>query len=111
MPVHALRHGECSRLNFAYQIVGAQGADLLFVPHMAFPIDLLWEEPTVAAHLRRLASFSRLVLTGPLGAGSSDKLPIGDRPAMQSWADGLVAVLDAAAMDCASIFAMTGAAL
>jgi pimeloyl-ACP methyl ester carboxylesterase len=30
---------------------------------------------------------------------------------MQSWADGLVAVLDAAAIDRASIFAMTGAAL
>ena len=119
MPVHAYgmvnlpetRYARDGPLNFAYQVAGAQGPDLLFVPHMAFPIDLLWDEPTVAAHLRRLASFSRLVLTDPLGAGSSDKLPIGDRPAMQSWADGLVAVLDAAAIDCASIFAMTGAAL
>ena len=105
------RYARDGTLNFAYQIVGAEGPDLLFVPHMAFPIDLLWDDPAVAAHLRRLASFSRLVLTDPLGAGSSDKLPIADRPAMQSWADGLVAVLDAAAIDRASVFAMTGAAL
>ena len=34
-----------------------------------------------------------------------------DRPAMQSWTDGLVAVLDAVGSDCASVFSMSGSAL
>ena len=34
--------------HLAYQVVGDSGADLLFVPTATFPIDLLWEEPTVA---------------------------------------------------------------
>jgi class 3 adenylate cyclase len=95
----------------AYQIVGDQGPDLLFVPTPVFPIDLLWDEPTVAGQLGRLASFSRLILTDLLGVGSSDAVPINERPAMQSWSDGLVNVLDAVRSKSASIFAMGEAAL
>jgi class 3 adenylate cyclase len=95
----------------AYQVVGDRGPDLLFVPGPTFPIDLIWDEPTVAASLRRLASFTRLILTDYLGCGSSDAVPIKDNPAMQSWTDGLVAVLDAVGSEHASIFAITGAGL
>ncbi len=97
--------------HLAYQIVGDRGPDLLFVPTGTFPIDLLWDEPTVAGHLRRLASFSRLIMTDLLGVGSSDAVPIHDRPAMQLWTDWLVAVLDAVGSECASIFAMAESAL
>ena len=65
-------------VHVAYQVVGDGGPDLLFVPTATFPIDLLWDEPTVAGHLRRLASFSRLILTDLLGVGSSDAVPIHD---------------------------------
>jgi pimeloyl-ACP methyl ester carboxylesterase len=92
--------------HIAYQVVG-EGQDLLFVPAATFPIDLLWDEPAVAGHLRRLASFSRLILTDLLGTGSSDAVPIHDRPAMQAWTDGLVAVLDAVGSECVSVFAMS----
>lgn len=94
----------------AYQVVG-DGPDLLVVPTATFPIDLLWDDPTVAGHLRRLASFSRLILTDLLGTGSSDAVPIHDRPAMQLWTDGLLAVLDAAASECVSVFAMSESGL
>ncbi|HUO39621.1 MAG TPA: adenylate/guanylate cyclase domain-containing protein, partial [Mycobacterium sp.] len=92
-------------------IVGDSGPDLLFVPSGTFPIDLLWDEPTVAGHLHRLASFSRLITTDLLGLGSSDAVPIHDLPAMQTWTDGLVAVLDAIGSECVSVFAMAESAL
>jgi class 3 adenylate cyclase len=97
--------------NLAYQVVADNGSDLLFVPTATFPIDLLWDEPTVARHLRRLSSFSRLIMTDLLGMGSSDAVPIHNRPAMQAWRDGLVAVLDAVESGCASVFAMGESAL
>ena len=97
--------------HLAYQVVSDRGPDLLFVPTGPFPIDLLWDEPTVAGHLRRLASFSRLIVTDLLGVGSSDAVPIQDRPAMQSWTDGLVAVLDAVGSECACVFGMSESAL
>jgi len=43
--------------------------------------------------------------------GSSDAVPINDRPAMQEWTDGLVAVLDAVGSECVSVFAMAESAL
>jgi pimeloyl-ACP methyl ester carboxylesterase len=98
-------------VHLAYQIVGDSGPDLLFVPTATFPIDLLWDEPTVAQHLRRLASFSRLILTDLLDMGSSDAVPVHDRPAMQAWTDGLVSVLDAAGIECVSVFAMAESTL
>ena len=97
--------------HLAYQVGADRGSDLLFVPTATFPIDLLWDEPTVARHLRRLASFSRLIMTDLLGMGSSDAVPIQDRPAMQAWTDGLVAVLDAVGSECASVFAMSESTL
>ncbi|MDT5103762.1 MAG: hypothetical protein QOI25_1275 [Mycobacterium sp.] len=97
--------------HLAYQVVGDNGPDLLFVPTATFPIDLLWDEPTVAGQLHRLASFSRLILTDLLGTGSSDAVPINDRPAMQSWTDGLVAVLDAVGSERASVFGMAESTL
>ena len=105
---HYARDGD---VYLAYQVVGDRGPDLLFVPGPTFPIDLILDEPTVAGCLRHLASFTRLILTDYLGCGSSDAVPIKDNPAMQSWTDGLVAVLDAVGSEHASIFAITGAGL
>jgi class 3 adenylate cyclase len=65
----------------------------------------------VADNLRRLASFSRLIMTDLLGVGSSDAVPIQERPAMQAWTDGLVAVLDAVGSECASVFGTAESAL
>lgn len=105
------RYARDGDAHLAYQVVGDGGPDLLFVPTATFPIDLLWDEPTVAAQLHRLASFSRLILSDLLGVGSSDAVPINARPAMQSWSDGLAAVLDAVGSECVSIFAMAESVL
>jgi hypothetical protein len=59
-------------LYLAYQVVGESRPDLLYVPMAIWPIDLIWDDPTVASHLCRLASFSRVILVDILGAGSSD---------------------------------------
>jgi len=96
--------------DIAYQVVG-NGPDLLFVPGPQHPIDLIWDEPEVSGYLRRLGSFTRLILTDLRGSGSSDHVEIADNPVMQSWVDGLVAVLDAADSQSASVFSHAGAAL
>jgi class 3 adenylate cyclase len=90
----------------AYQVIGDSGPDLLLVPMAVWPIDLIWDDPTTARHLRRLASFSRLILTDLFGTGSSD-VARPDSAAMQSWTDGLLAVLDAVGSERASVFAMS----
>ncbi len=104
------RYARDGDLYLAYQVCEANGPDLLYVPIALWPIDLIWDDPTVAGHLRRLASFSRLILVDILGAGSSDVVR-GENPAMQNWTDGLVAVLDAVGSSSASVFAVAGSSL
>ena len=91
--------------HLAYQVASDAGSDLLYVPTATFPIDLTWDEPIVARALRRLASFSRLILCDLLGVGSSDPVPITEMPAMQAWTDGIGAVLDAVGSEQTAIFA------
>lgn len=95
----------------AYQVVGDSGPDLLVVPNATFPIDLMWDEPSVAACLQRLASFSRLILTDHLGSGASDPVDVDENPAMQVWTDSLTAVLDTVGSNSASVFGIHGAGL
>ena len=73
-------------VHLAYQIVGDSGQDLLFVPTATFPIDLLWDEPTVAGHLRRLASFSRLIAHRPARYGKL-RCGAGARPSCDAGVD------------------------
>jgi hypothetical protein len=45
-------------LHLAYQVVGTGPIDIVYVPHWASPIDVMWEEHRYARFLSRLASFS-----------------------------------------------------
>src|SRR6478735_2384653 len=58
-------------VNVAYQVVGEGPPDLVFVLGWVSHIEYLWQEPGVAAFLRRLASFSRLILFDKRGTGLS----------------------------------------
>jgi class 3 adenylate cyclase len=92
-------------LNVAYQVLGDGPDDLLYVPTGLHPIDLMWDEPVISRGLRRLAGYNRLIACDLVGVGSSDPVFFTEMPAMQSWADGIGAVLDASNSERASIFA------
>lgn len=67
-----VRYARDGDLSIAYQVVGARGPDLLFVPGFASHLDLAWEEPFFACFLRGLASFSRVIWFDRRGTGLSD---------------------------------------
>ena len=80
----------------AYQVVGDGPRDLIYVPNWASP-------------LRRLASFSRLVLFDKRGSGSSDHVSFDALATLEDWTDDIVSVMDAVGSDRAAIVgAMTG---
>jgi class 3 adenylate cyclase len=61
----------------AYQVVGHGDLDLVFLFGWPTHLGLMWENPSFAAFLDKLASFSRLVLFDRLGDGLSDRGPTG----------------------------------
>jgi class 3 adenylate cyclase len=57
----------------AYQVVGKGDLDLVFLFGWPTHLALMWENPSFAAFLGKLSSFSRLVLYDRLGNGLSDR--------------------------------------
>jgi len=88
------RYARAGDVNIAYQTVGDGDVDLLFVPGWVSHIEYAWEEPSLAPFLKRLASFSRLVLMDRRGTGLSD--PVEALPTLEQRMDDVRAVLDAA---------------
>jgi pimeloyl-ACP methyl ester carboxylesterase len=54
----------------AYQVLG-DGPDLVLTMGAFGHVDLQWEDPGLALYLRRLASFSRLIIFDRRGTGAS----------------------------------------
>ena len=82
-------------LNIAYQVVGDGPFDLLWIPGFVSNVELIWEEPSAASFLGRLASFSRLILFDKRGTGLSDRVDPGELPTLEERLDDLRVVLDA----------------
>jgi pimeloyl-ACP methyl ester carboxylesterase len=98
------------RDRIAYQVVGEGPPDLLWVTtNGGSAVDVRWEYPPSAAFLRRLASFSRLILFDRRGVGASDPVSLEALPNWEEYVDDAVAVLDAVDSNKAVILAETNA--
>jgi pimeloyl-ACP methyl ester carboxylesterase len=80
-------------VNIAYQVIGEGPLDLLFIPPFVSHLDLYWASPEIAAFLRRLTSFSRLILFDKRGTGLSD--PVAEVGTLEDRMEDARAVLDA----------------
>jgi|SRR5687768_2057387 len=73
------RYARSGEVHIAYQTVGSGSVDLILLPGAFSHVEHQWEEPSFARFLRRLASFSRLIVLDVRGTGLSDRaaeLPI-----------------------------------
>ena len=94
------RSGE---VNIAYQVVGDAPLDLVFVMGWVSHMEYFWREPSFARFLRRLSSFSRLILFDKRGTGLSDRVPINRLPTLEQRMDDVRAVLDAVGSERAAL--------
>lgn len=110
------RYAKSDGVSIAYQVVEPPGEvaelDLVFVMGWVSHLDYFWEEPHFARFLRRLASFSRLILFDKRGTGLSDRVAIGALPTLEQRMDDVRAVMDAAGSRRAALMGVSeGAAM
>lgn len=104
------KYARSGDVHIAYQVVGEGPLDLVFVMGWVSNIDLFWAEPRVARFLRRLASFSRLILFDKRGTGLSDR--VAELPTLEQRMDDVRAVMDAVGCERAALFGISeGAAM
>jgi pimeloyl-ACP methyl ester carboxylesterase len=93
----------------AYQILGDGPIDVVFQPGFIGNLDMMWEFPPYARFLRRLASFSRLIVADRRGSGLSDRFSPEDLPPLEVLMDDLLVVLDEVGSERASLFGFSDA--
>jgi pimeloyl-ACP methyl ester carboxylesterase len=93
METPPVRYAKSGDVHIAYQVIGSGAIDLVLIPGLFSNIDHHWEEPGCARFLRRLASFTRLIVVDPRGTGLSDRAQ--QYPPMEDQVDDILSVLDA----------------
>lgn len=86
----------------AYQVLGS-GRPLVLVADWFGNLDAVWEWPPYAHALRRLASFSRLILFDKRGVGLSDPLATLALPGLEDWLDDVNGVMDTVGVPSATL--------
>jgi class 3 adenylate cyclase len=97
-PIRYARNGD---LHIAYRVHGEGPVDLVYVPTWVGQLEVLTEEPSIAAFVERLCSFARLISFDRRGAGLSD--PWEGLPTLEDQIDDVLAVMDAAGSERASV--------
>jgi pimeloyl-ACP methyl ester carboxylesterase len=92
-------------VHIAYQVVGAGERDLVLVEGFVSHVEIAWEDPHLAAFLRRLASFTRLIVFDKRGVGVSDRVPA--VPTLEQRMDDVRAVMDAAGSERAVLMGLS----
>jgi class 3 adenylate cyclase len=89
-------------LSIAYQVVGDGGVDVILIPQWLSNIEQYWDHPAAAYFLRRITSFSRLIMFDKRGTGLSDAVP--DTQTLEERMDDVLAVMDAVGSQRAVLF-------
>lgn len=97
------RYAKSGDAYIAYQVLGEDGPDLLYLSSGTISIDSVDEEPGFARFHRDLASFSRLIRMDLRGVGLSDPIDPSVPPSLEQWVGDALAVLDAAGSERAAL--------
>lgn len=97
------RYAVSDGVNIAYQVVGTGPFDLVYVPGWVSNVEMMWEEPRLAAFLERLASFARLIVFDKRGTGLSDPVSDAELPGLERRMDDVRPVMDAAGSERAAL--------
>jgi DNA-binding SARP family transcriptional activator/pimeloyl-ACP methyl ester carboxylesterase len=99
-----VRYATCrDGVHVAYQVVGNGPIDVLCIPGFVSHLDMWWDAPTDRL-VRRLASFSRLILFDKRGMGLSDRP---EKIDAEHWVEDACAVLDAVGSERAVILGIS----
>jgi class 3 adenylate cyclase len=89
----------------AYQTLGEGGLPLLYFQGWPSNVELNWDQPAMARFLRGLARSRKLVVLDARGNGCSERGTPGDVWPLETIMEDAIAVLDAAGVERAAVFA------
>jgi class 3 adenylate cyclase len=97
---YARRNGD----HVAYAVRGEGPPDVLFVSNWLTDVESIWDVPLLGEQLERLVRYARVVWFDQPGTGHSDPI-FGEMPSIETFADTLEVVMDAAGIQRAALVA------
>ena len=99
------RYAKNEGVNIAYQVFGDGPVDLLLIPGFVSHVEVVWEYPPGARFLKRLATFSRVIMSDRRGQGLSDR--DAGTATIERTMDDARAVLDAVGSERTALFGIS----
>src|SRR5688572_1604757 len=99
------QYTKSGNVSIAYQVIGEGLIDLVYASGWLTNVEYAWENPDYARFLRRLASFSRLIIFDKRGTGLSDR-DVG-LSTLEQRVDDIRAVMDAAGSEGAALLGVS----
>src|SRR5690242_18694917 len=99
------RYAKSGYTHIAYQVIGSGPLDVVWVPGFVSHVEAQWQNLAQAHMMRRLASFSRLIVFDKPGTGMSDRLAA--IPTLEQRMDDVRAVMDAVGSERAAFFGIS----
>ena len=88
MDIPDIQYARNGSVALAYQVLGDKPLDLVYMQGFINNIDIAWDNPHYARFLRRLSSFSRLIVMDRRGTGLSVRMSPEDwTPCREQHAD------------------------
>ena len=97
------RYTKSGDLHIAYQAVGEGDTSLVYIPTWVGQLEVLAEEPSVEAFLKRMCAYTRVISFDRRGAGLSD--PWLGMPTLEEQMDDVLAVMEATDTEQAALMA------
>ena len=104
-----IRYARSGAVHIAHQLVGDGPDDLVYAWGLVSNLEITWEDVRLADFIERLARFRRLVLFDRRGQGMSDR--VASVASFEDHVDDLIAVMNAAGTERASIFGESNGAV
>ncbi len=95
------KYAKSGDVHIAYRVFGNGPRDVILVPGTVSHVELYWELPANEYLLKRLASFSRVIVFDKRGQGLSDRVA---NQTLEERVGDVLAVMDAAGSDRATVY-------
>jgi pimeloyl-ACP methyl ester carboxylesterase len=94
-------------VHIAYQVLGDADLDLVVSPGFVSHLEHSWEDPQMARFLRRLASFSRLIVFDKRGTGMSDRSVDEHAPLLEDRVNDIATLMDTVGSERAAMMGLS----
>jgi len=100
------RYARNGEVHLAYQVLGEGALDIVEIESWVHHVEAMWSVPELARQRRRLAAIGRLIMLDRRGTGLSDPVALDRLPDLDTQAQDVIAVMDAAGCEQAAIIGL-----